>query len=80
MVSCDCDIVFVTDFDFVFGVFVIGLVQLLYAKKIRNCGLKNFFYLEYFACLVVVFRLLIFTFGNLFVNILAQQMILILIE
>ena len=33
MVSFNCDIVFVTDFDFVLGVFVIGLIQLLSAKN-----------------------------------------------
>ena len=53
MVSVGCKLVLVIDFD---GVGFLLLVCLyFFAKTNRNCGLKNFFYLEAFACLIVVY-------------------------
>ena len=50
------------------------------AKKNHKCNLKNCFALEAFACLIVVFWLLVDMFDNPFLDILGQQLVIVLIE
>ena len=42
--------------------------------------MKNNFYLKAFACMIVVFQLLVYMFGNPYVNNSRQQMVLLLVE
>ena len=51
-----------------------------YCQKNHNCDLKNYFALEAFACLIVVFWLMVYMFENHFVDILGHQMVIVLIE